>query len=540
LCLLVLLVAYLPLFLCMPLYNDVTYHDVCARNVLAGGVHYRDIFDTNVPGIIWAHVILRWLLGWRSETLRLVDFLIVAAIVGLLLRWLRHAGLPRAARAWTAVALFAFYFATPEVCHCQRDIWMLLPVLVALALRRRQFLDLVASPVPYRRLAARAVAEGVCWAVAFWIKPFVGLPAVVCWLICALQVRPASARAFGVLALDAGGVLVGGMLTGGVGMALLWWSGSWSAFWDVLLRWDMAEYLHTASAGIPERTWFVFKLFRPWSFVHVVALLIAAVVVVRVLHRPTSPGHSGAGGGPSQEPLLAGLYLGWFVQANYVQYEFAYHLVPALFLALTLLGGRRWLVGRSRVGGVLVASFGALAAVWHPALDADRLALWGRCWREGSSAEIRNRLAFNSEPMSPDWVALERVAAFLREQQLGDRELTCHSYGTNPLYLELGLMPSTRFINPQEVLYLFGSREQQIQNELIASPQRYIVTDLQAAGFSKQQAAREEENWRALLANLAPARAERFPWCQPVVFRAGQYLVHQATPPTEAYREGER
>jgi hypothetical protein len=539
--LLLLLAAYLPLFLCMPLYNDVTYYDVCARNVLQGGVHFRDIFDTNLPGIIWAHIVLRWLLGWRSETLRLVDFLIVVGIAALLVRWLRDAGLPRAAQAWTALALFAFYFATPEVCHCQRDIWMLLLALTALSLRRRQLLDLVATPVPphptlsplggegrVRGLVARAVAEGICWAVAFWIKPFVAIPAVVCWLICAVRVRPASARALGVLALDVGSVLAGGLLTGGLGLALLWWSGSWSAFWDVLLHWDMAEYLHTQRAGIPERTWFVFKLFRPWCFLHVVALLLAAVAIVGGVRRPAARLRLQLQDRSAHEPLLAALYLGWLLQACYVQYEFAYHLVPPLFLALALLGGRRWLLGRSRVVKFLVAGFAALAVIWHPALDVSRLAVWGRCWREGSSAEVRNQLAFHSEPVSPDWVALARVAEFLRGQQLGDGELTCFSYGTNPLYLDLGLQPSTRFINPQEVLYLFGSREQEIVQELRASPQRLLVTDLQAAGYSKQLAAKEEGDPRALPPDFPPARAQRYPWCLPVVFRAGQYLVHQA------------
>src|SRR5262249_28049257 len=148
----------LPLFLCLPLYNDASHHDLCARNVLEGGVHYRDLFDTNLPGIIWIHMAIRALLGWRSEVLRLADFVIVTASVWLLVRWLGTRGLSRTAQVWTALALFLFYFSTEEVSHCQRDVWMLLPALLALGLRRQQVEALLAEAVSGRHLLLRAGA----------------------------------------------------------------------------------------------------------------------------------------------------------------------------------------------------------------------------------------------------------------------------------------------------------------------------------------------------------------------------------------------
>src|SRR5262249_21470440 len=39
----------LPLFLRTPVWVDVTYHDLSAWNVLHRGVHYRDVFETNLP-----------------------------------------------------------------------------------------------------------------------------------------------------------------------------------------------------------------------------------------------------------------------------------------------------------------------------------------------------------------------------------------------------------------------------------------------------------------------------------------------------------
>lgn len=34
-------------------------YDVAARNILRGGVHYRDVFDTNLPGIVWLMAAIR-------------------------------------------------------------------------------------------------------------------------------------------------------------------------------------------------------------------------------------------------------------------------------------------------------------------------------------------------------------------------------------------------------------------------------------------------------------------------------------------------
>src|SRR6478752_5586949 len=74
-----------PLFLCMPPWNDVTLHDMAARSILRGGVHYRDVFDTNLPGIDWAMAGVRLLFGWGYESLRAVDLLVIATEVALLL-----------------------------------------------------------------------------------------------------------------------------------------------------------------------------------------------------------------------------------------------------------------------------------------------------------------------------------------------------------------------------------------------------------------------------------------------------------------------
>src|SRR3954465_12957366 len=134
-----LLAAGLPLFLRMPLWADVTLYDLAARNVLAGGIHYRDVFDPNPPGLVGVRVAVRSLLGWRPEAIRLFDFGVVSGVILLLLRWL-----PPGRRVWAALLLYLFYLGTSEWCHCQRDVWMLLPALAALRLRQRNLDDATA------------------------------------------------------------------------------------------------------------------------------------------------------------------------------------------------------------------------------------------------------------------------------------------------------------------------------------------------------------------------------------------------------------
>src|ERR1700722_1623930 len=61
------LVVLLPAFVCMPLDADVSLWDLFARTVSAGGVAYKDLQDNNFPGMLWAHLAVRSLFGWRSE-----------------------------------------------------------------------------------------------------------------------------------------------------------------------------------------------------------------------------------------------------------------------------------------------------------------------------------------------------------------------------------------------------------------------------------------------------------------------------------------
>ena len=61
------LIIGVPLFLRMPPWCDLTLYDVAAQNLLRGGVHYRDVFDTNLPGFVWILTAIRATFGWNAR-----------------------------------------------------------------------------------------------------------------------------------------------------------------------------------------------------------------------------------------------------------------------------------------------------------------------------------------------------------------------------------------------------------------------------------------------------------------------------------------
>lgn len=535
------LVAYVvPLLVRMPLTLDAINYDVCARVVRRGGVPYRDAFDNNLPGAVWIHCAVRGLFGESPEALRGFDLVVVGAVIGLLVGWLAPLGRPRAARVVTAALLLAFYSSRWEWCQCQRDTWMLLPALGALYLRRAQVNRLRAPGSPARRLAVSAVAEGLVWGAAVWIKPFVVLLALASWAVGALLVRGAPTRVGRRLALDAAGLLLGGLLAGAVGSAWLAASGAWGPMWDVLLGWNR-EYLADVTVAFRlEKLREAAEHFFPWGLVLAGGLAVAAAVLPRALRRQEG---SAAVAPARAHALLAAFFLAWAAQAFLVQRPLDYVFVPPVLLAVTLVAGCQpppWLrpVAWGLVG-ILVALIavrrgdqrdgGALVAVRHPLLAPQRVRLWPDCFRPGRSGELRARLAVDG---SVDWAALDRAAAYLRGR-VGDGELTCYHAPAIPLYEDLRLTPSTRYIYLHNTLAVFPSHRDEVRSAATASRQRYIVTDLLMMGLSEaevQTIPPEGEpavpDGRLGALRLAAGRP-RFPWASPIVFRAGRYLVLQ-------------
>jgi hypothetical protein len=365
---------------------------------------------------------------------------------------------------------------------------------------------------------------------------------------------------------DAGGLLLGGISAGIPGIIWLKVSGAWPYFWDIFTHWN-PDYFAEVRAKLPDRYELTLYYLRPWSLIHTVALPLALVYLLAPLVRqgPVDthqlwwlyvP--------PSNERMdrarmaLAALYLGWMAQALFLQKGLEYIHVPEVLLALALLASQRWAVGFGfLVWFLLVAAFlsaqshsaaVASASSWllrknpefhtrylvvHPLLRSQRLELWPRCCVERSNADLRMRLACTGHShCGTDWRQLERVAAFLRslDPPLRDRELTCWHDSPHTLYLWLDLQPSIRFVHVATIVHV-GPHQEDVRRELLACPQRYVVSDIERV-LRKPEDAVAEGATPLDLPPKFPARERRyFPWNQPIVFRAGRYVVHRVENP---------
>lgn len=556
------LVIGVPLFLRMPLWVDATYHDLSARNILWGGVHYRDIFETNLPGMVWLHALVRTLLGWTSEALRAVDLAVVSGSVALLWFWLRRVGVSHAGRTWFAVGALFFYVFETEFIHCQRDVWMLLPTIVALHLRGRQLAR--APGVSRGRVLGGAWLEGVVWGCAVWIKPHALVPALFVWgaSLGALRSRR------GVVVADTLGLLAGGAMAGIAGSAWLIATGTWPHMWDVLLNWN-GEYYRWSLREMDMRASAVIMYFAPWSLVHLAAIPVALVASFRArVWQPGNPGETRL-----HEALLAALYLGWLTQATFLQRTFHYSQAPPLFLALAVVAARRWPVAQVFIAWCLVAGFvrhygntnEAVGDVlerfrhekentykqlipWHRLTNpeqfgADWRSIWWQCVRGDSTPALKDQLSFyHNIHCAPTWTELDEVRQFLETLNLKDGELICWDDSTHPLYLDLGIRPGVRYMHVNTVLDTFRTKRPLVRQELIDGRARharqFVVSDTGVTRFLYGFYSLAPPPGRPLdLPIEFPCFCrDVFPWDQPIVFKAGRYFVHEITNPIEAIR----
>ena len=517
----------------MPPWNDVTLHDMVARTMLRGGVHYRDVFDTNLPGIDWAMAAVRALFGWSYEVLRAVDLLVIGGIVAALCGWVRRCGGTGYAVAWFVAAAALFYPFQSEFSHVQRDPWMLLPAALAarLRLRRVTLEPLAASRVadrgmPAKPRAASSLLEGFVWGLAVWVKPHVVVPAFAVWAVSAVLIARNEPRKH--IVADLAGLILGGLLAGVPGVVWLVATGAWPYFLDIFLNWN-PDYLSEAGS-LALRFGTTFDCFRPWSVLNFVAIPLAVLALweARVWSRRA--------GGPAKVPgslylpaaserevaaraLLAACYLAWLAQVVLVQKAFDYVHVPVTFLGMALIAGQRWCFGFAFLVwflavGVLVnlaelypPVMPAVRAIdpadrhvkfeKHPLLDWQVMKLWPRCWTEGGSPEIRDKLGqYTDVHCGTNWHDLNAVATYLRavEPPLGPRELNCWHDSTHPLYLMLDLDPATRYMH-YGTAFGIRSKRDVIAGEVRDSPQRYVVSDLLRTNWDRN-ALRDPRSWR--------------------------------------------
>jgi hypothetical protein len=411
---------------------------------------------------------------------------------------------------------------------------MLLPALLALHLRRRQVSRLATPDVCPSRLAWSGFLEGLVWGAGCLIKPFVVVPGLLVWLVAAALARrsgPGWARR---LAWDVVGLLIGGVLMGAVWQGWLLSTGSWQAYWENYVEFR-GDYFANATS-LTQRLLFMLDRMPPWGLIHLLAVPVSLATLSRIVVSLAQPSGNTTPASTVATCLLASLYLGWVVQGNFLQYQYEYHMAPCVLLAVTVLAG--WVGMRLPLPRRSVAFIGLLlfGSLFQPAFAPSRLALWGRCWQEGSSPELRDRLAlWDSIPFArTEWQHLEEVKTFLRGRQVADGDLMCYHLSSVPLYPELGLKPSTRFIFASSHTFQFVAHREGIQRELRAGSQRYIVTDLREMAASLQGSSAEPLPAPVVqLTDLLPLAASQYPYTEPVVFQAGCYLVH-AVWPTES------
>jgi hypothetical protein len=531
--LVIFLAVALPLFLCMPPWLDTTFFDLCARTMLDGGVLYRDIFIHGLPGFMLILAPVRAIAGWRSETLRALDFVIVVAITGMLLGLIR----PRSGRftPWFALAVFVCYFSMNESGQCQPDGWMLLPALAAVHLRERQYAALVAGKEGPARLTGRGLSEGCCWGVAMLIKPFAGLPALATWLVSWAALGRAGNLRWRDLALDAASLTAGAAWIGALCAIWLKVSGNWPYFMAAVFSDWNADY-YRSTAGLAERLRSIYDVAWPWGLVQIVAISLATANMVRLFLGTRGPWHVG-------HFLLSACCLAWILQAYFIQRVFLYHIVPTLLLAIGVIGARfsvfslhfserNGVTTGIRISAITAAAlFGVWVIAHHPLLQSKRLAEWPDCWREGSSPRVRDALTLAPDRnVAADWRQLENVRTYLAGMHLQDGQLTCFGVSTTPLYLGLHLKPSIPYALVWTTLMQFRNHAGQIAMALDESKQIYIVNDLKDEFTGGDDAYIFQPDYPFGLPPFPAGLTGRFPWTEPVVFRSGRYLVHRIRP----------
>ena len=521
-----LLVSNVPLLLCMPLTNDTVMYDLQAQNLLRGGVLYRDILEPNFPGVVWLHVAIRALLGWSSVAMRLTDLGILFSSIWLLATYDRRIQHNKSLPVWTSAFLCLFYFSVSEWNHCQRDIWMLLPALGGLHLRRRQVLRATDKPANPLQLAAWGFAEGLVWGIGIWLKPHLAFPALACWLVTIPRLP--SWRA---VTVDLISLLIGGLAVGAVGVAWLHWSGAWPYFIDTFTNWNPRYYAAGKEHWTGLRFLGMVIRYFPWFFIHLAALPVAALQLVRglranhVLREAAAPWQAES---IFSRMLFAALYLGWFGQAILLQHLFDYVYTPTLVLAIGVLAAESSSLWQTRWRSVGIA-FLALAILCSPVWRVSRLGCWWTCVARGSTPVVRDRLRLLVTPSFGD---LEKVAEFLRQQGVQQGELVCFNDSLVHLYPRMQLQPPTRFVYLNALLVYFPDRRQLLHEALARTRQRFVVVDAGASGLTREQAVAVGTGGpSAPPPALATNTKNTYPWSHPIVFRSGPYVVYWITGP---------
>jgi hypothetical protein len=423
---------------------------------------------------------------------------------------------------------------------------MLLPCLLALMIRPSVLRKIADARSTVAGISARmfvfGMLEGILWAIGFWLKPFVAIPALSV-LVVSIRFTP-TVRSWSIQTLA---VLCGGVLTGSVGIGWMIQSGCWPHFVDMVGNWN-GDYFQ---AGRSRWTWDRFVShairFQPWILLHFVAM---AASVRSLWIRRTSADVSSTTGDDVVSNMLAALYLGWIAQAFFLQQLFDYIHVPGILLAwticvrsavLSLASSQCQFSGTpvsQEVANVSPAQrnlvyaativFVCLVFAASPVFRWHRQRLWLPCVRAclGTplSPESRDQIA---QIPFPRWSELQPMLDHARQLGIADESFMAYNGNLIHLYPVLGFQPATRFVYLDVVARSFPDHRDQMISAIENSPVRYVVSDLR------------EDGWEGDIPDgvlLPPSVAERqadlcFPYNQTPLFRSGGYVLFRIDQP---------
>jgi hypothetical protein len=560
---------------------------MAARNLLHGGVHYRDLFDTNLPGFVWVMTALYAGFGPNVIVVRLVDLLIVLGVVLLIDRLAKWGGATPAGRWWVFASTALFYPFTAEMSHAQRDTWMALPSLVAVLLRVRRGVRCPDSPTLASHFR-HSFYEGLLWGAAVWMKPHIALMAMGVWLLTVWRLAAEFPRPRQAIARDFLGNLLGGLAVGLPGVCWLVASGAWPAFHDVFTNWN-PYYMRLAQNEFDIRLKDELFWFPPWSLGLILTLPLAVLSVLDMAPWLNRAGTgSGAGwlgrrlpwqlwdkqAGPDARfvrGVLGGLYLVWAAQAFFVQRGFQYVHVPETLLMFGLWASHRWawafvaIVWLALTSGLwLVADSdtrlknelnGVDAKIRerflprHLLTDTDRLRLWPECWRLCMPDSERYALwdKLNRHPPHEaviSWTEIAELAEFFRAQGVKDGEVLAWFDSPHAVFLLLDVKPGFRYMHVFTAISIntvdaANVGYPQVMTELEAADRaKYAISDLEWVVVVSGTEEHRREDFLGPPRNpprdLLPAHSplsHMFPFNQPTIFRTrnghGRYIVHK-------------
>lgn len=509
-----------PIFLRMPLTNDAELFDLHARMLASGKVLYQDILEPNLPGVIWIHSIVRAIAGQSSEALRGFDLLVFGSLMVLSYRWLRQSGISRTGGTATVLSASVFYLSGSEWIHCQRDTWMLAVTLLAATLRCCSLSNRGTQPSIQTGLLS--LAEGLIWGIGIWLKPYVVLVAIAVWIVTVRHNSSLRLAAF-----DSLGLLIGGLLAGLAGLGWMVGTGCLTAFLEQSREWNPHYFTARSAQWTLDRFVPMAIRFLPWMLLHPVAALVSLGRIRQAFANPSNGNNDLSNSQPSlRSTVLAAIYLAWCVHMFLLQHLFDYVHAPGVLLAVLVTAD--WFSSWKRAGAARFVSysFAVVAVFLCPYLDAARIDNWKPAFDRQLTEQIRDQLACFENPNRAD---MERVANYLKSREARDGEVLCFNSDIVSLYRRLGFFPPTEFIYVDQNAAYVPSAAETILRTLMQSGHKYVVTDIRTSGVIAHGFQNETRDGEQLSPVHLPGTTAVYPWNQPVVFRAGWYLVHEIT-----------